>query len=133
MILFEKNKIRKGDIVILLIALLLIALAFLLRGVLRANADGALPRVDIYVQDELYRSVELREGREEIVVIEQENGERNELHISGEGVWMHSSSCKNQDCVEQGRVGADNYESRALGSFIICLPHKLAVEFVPNA
>lgn len=46
---------------------------------------------------------------------------------------MESSTCENQDCVEQGTVTFDNLNSRILGRFIICLPNYVTLElFTPE-
>ncbi len=52
----------------------------------------------------------------------------NVVHVSSEGVYMESSTCENQDCVEQGIVTFDNLNSRILGRFIICLPNYVTLE-----
>ncbi len=52
----------------------------------------------------------------------------NVIHVSSEGVYMESSTCENQDCVEQGLVTFDNLSTRILGLFIICLPNCVMLE-----
>ncbi len=52
----------------------------------------------------------------------------NTVILSGSGVRMESSDCPNQDCVGMGEITAENLETRAMGGFIVCLPHRLAVE-----
>ena len=52
----------------------------------------------------------------------------NVIHVSSEGVYMESSTCENQDCVEQGLVTFDNLSTRILGRFIICLPNCVMLE-----
>jgi len=52
----------------------------------------------------------------------------NVIHVSSEGVYMESSTCENQDCVEQGLVTFDNLSTRILGRFIICLPNFVSLE-----
>ena len=57
----------------------------------------------------------------------------NVVHVSPAGVYMESSTCENQDCVEQGTVTFDNLNSRILGRFIICLPNNVTLElFTPE-
>ena len=57
----------------------------------------------------------------------------NVVHVSAEGVYMESSTCRNQDCVEQGTVTFDNLSTRILGRFIICLPNQVMLElFTPE-
>ena len=44
---------------------------------------------------------------------------------------MESSSCDNQDCVGQGEITLDNYKTRILSTFVICLPNEVTIEMVP--
>ena len=69
--------------------------------------------------------------REKIITVRQENGHVNKVHITPEKVYMESSSCDNQDCVGQGEITLDNYETRILSTYIICLPNNVTVEMVP--
>lgn len=65
------------------------------------------------------------------VVVEQADGSRNEITITGEGAYMHASSCDNQLCVQMGEVTLDNWETRPNQTFIICLPNRVTVELIP--
>ena len=62
------------------------------------------------------------------IVVRQDGVGENAVAITGEAVYMRHADCDNQDCVEMGEVTRDNLELRVMGGFIICLPHKLAVE-----
>ncbi len=119
----------KSDRIVLVDLLILVLFVLLLRsgGLIAKRA-----RVDIYVDNALYKSVELPASGEKHVRVEQENGEVNELLLSSDGFCMLDTNCPHQDCLKQGSVHADNYESRALGRYIICLPHKLSAEYVPE-
>lgn len=57
----------------------------------------------------------------------------NTIHVTPESVWMESSTCEGQDCVEQGVVTAENRASRALGNMIICLPNRVQLELFTGA
>lgn len=52
----------------------------------------------------------------------------NVIHVTPDSVWMESSTCDNQDCVEQGTVTADNRKTRILGNTIVCLPNRVLLE-----
>ncbi len=65
------------------------------------------------------------------VVVEQADGSRNEIVITGEGAYMHSSTCDNQLCVQMGEVTLENWETRPNQTFIICLPNRVTVELIP--
>ena len=69
--------------------------------------------------------------REKVITVKQENGHINKVHITPEKVYMEFSSCENQDCVGQGEITMDNYETRILSTFVICLPNNVTVEMVP--
>ena len=67
-------------------------------------------------------------GQPHTVTVTQPDGAENTVALTGEAVSMAHANCDNQDCVEMGEVTRDNLELRVMGGFIICLPHKLAVE-----
>ena len=69
--------------------------------------------------------------REKVITIKQENGHVNKVHITPEKAYMEYSSCENQDCVGQGEITMDNYKTRILSTFVICLPNNVTVEMVP--
>lgn len=52
----------------------------------------------------------------------------NTIHITKDSIYMESSSCDNQDCVQQGVVSLDNMDSRVLSNMIICLPNQVVLE-----
>lgn len=52
----------------------------------------------------------------------------NTVKMTGEAVYMEDADCEGQDCVWMGEVTRENLELRVMGGFIICLPHRLAVE-----
>ena len=57
--------------------------------------------------------------------------EVNLIHVTPDGFYMESSTCENQDCVGQGEISLDNYKTRILSTYIICLPNGVTVEMVP--
>ena len=52
----------------------------------------------------------------------------NTVHLTPEGVYMASSTCDNQDCVEQGLVTLENMDTRVLRNLIVCLPNEVGIE-----
>ncbi len=57
----------------------------------------------------------------------------NVIHFTQEGVSMESSTCDNQDCVEQGEATLQNKDVRVLANWIICLPNQVSIElFTPE-
>ena len=67
-------------------------------------------------------------GEAHAVQILQDNGDENNLLLTGESVRMESANCEGQDCVRMEEVTADNLETRVMFGMIICLPHRLSVE-----
>ena len=69
--------------------------------------------------------------RDKIITLRQDDGKINKVHITPEKVYMESSTCDNQDCVQQGEVHVDTHQQRILGCYIICLPNNVSIEMVP--
>lgn len=57
----------------------------------------------------------------------------NVIRLSHDGVVMHSSTCDNQACVEQGWVTLENKDDRVLQNMILCLPHEISIELYSKA
>lgn len=86
-------------------------------------------QVAIYIGNDLYETAPF--GEEKVIHVEQKNGHSNEVTLTKEAVYMSNSSCDNQDCVHQGQITLENYQSRPLGEWIICLPNQVTIELVP--
>ena len=54
----------------------------------------------------------------------------NVIHTTATGAVMHSSTCDNQNCVEQGEVTLDNRDWRVMGNLIVCLPNQVLLELL---
>lgn len=117
---------KKRDIVIILSVIVIALLSFVgYRAFEKQAAEKNY--VVIYVNGKVYKTVNLSDPQ--IVVVEN-NGHHNEIEITEEGVKMLSSSCDNQNCVMQGEATLENYETRLLGGWIICLPNQVSIELV---
>jgi len=110
----------KKDLIIIAAALLLCALGLLL------FRDGGGGRVKIYLGGELYREAPLSQGA--VIEVAQEDGSLNVIRIEDGAVWMQSSTCKNQLCVQQGELRPGVADAGAGGGWIICLPNRVSVE-----
>lgn len=110
----------KKDIIIIGAALVICLVAALLF----ASSGGT--EVRVYVGEELYEEASLY--MDKTIVIEQDDGCRNEICINNGRVYMGFSTCENQNCVDQGEMTPDNIASRALSNWIICLPNRVTVE-----
>ena len=69
--------------------------------------------------------------RDKIITLRQDDDKINKVHITPEKVYMESSTCDNQDCVQQGEVHVDTYQDRILGTYVICLPNNVSIEMIP--
>lgn len=65
---------------------------------------------------------------ESAFTLTQSEDKVNVIHATHDSIWMESSTCENQNCVEQGMVTAENRNSRVLGNMIICLPNRVQLE-----
>lgn len=117
--------------------MLIIAGVFALAAVLFA-VSALMPKTQSATgESEILITVDGREwgryplSQPQTVVVEQADGSRNEIVITGEGAYMHASSCDNQLCVQMGEVTLDNWETRPNQTFIICLPNRVTVELIP--
>lgn len=52
----------------------------------------------------------------------------NILHLTPDGFYMESSTCKNQNCVQQGKVTFENRDYRILTNCVVCLPNQVTAE-----
>lgn len=117
--------------------MLIIAGVFALAAVLFA-VSALMPKTQSATgESEILITVDGREwgryplSQPQTVVVEQADGSRNEIVITGDGAYMHTSTCDNQLCVQMGEVTLDNWETRPNQTFIICLPNRVTVELIP--
>lgn len=111
----------------------LVALAVLLAWPLLSRNQQA--RARCYIQltvDGVKQPPRLLE-RDEDVEIRQESGAVNVLRLTDHSVRMHSSTCHNQLCVQQGEVTLENRDIRPLQSLIVCLPNRVSVELMTES
>ena len=94
-------------------------------GSLDPDSEDALR---VYVTLDGEALIDLPFGEEHTVTVRQPGGKENTVSLTGDAVTMAHATCENQDCVQMGEVTRDNYELRALGGFIICLPQRVSVE-----
>ena len=91
------------------------------------NPDSADPfRVIVTLDGKTVADLPFGEAHR--LIIRPAEGEENVLVLTGEAVYMESADCPGQDCVDMEPVTKDNMETRTMGGWIICLPHKVAVE-----
>lgn len=111
---FLRRSIRKADIVLFLILLLLgIALA---AASLLGRSRGA--EAVIRVNGEIYGSYPLSVSR---TITIRRGSHRNVVRIRNGKVFMASASCHNQICVHHKPISETNQS-------IVCLPNRVSVE-----
>lgn len=116
---------RRKDVWI--IAAVLVLAAALYGGMLLGRRGQTLSgEVAVSVDGRPYATARLDTPGE--IRVEQLGGDWNLLIIEDGAVRMASSSCKNQLCVHQGAMSADNWAQRAMGRTIVCLPNRVLVE-----
>lgn len=69
----------------------------------------------------------------EFALRQKDTEAENIIHVTLDSVWMASSSCDNQDCVEQGTVSLANRDMRVLQNMIVCLPNQVMLELLTPA
>lgn len=139
--------------VLIIGGVLLTALVLLIVGRLQTPrvTEGALPTLTITNAEELHAGEALAEADSYLrikqgdayyhlvplngpgqIVIHQDKGQENVIHINKNSVVMHSANCPNHDCMRQGEMTLDNIEYRVFQSWITCLPHQLSLELIPR-
>ena len=105
------------------------ALAVLVCFLLRPKAGGAGTVVVHYGNGETLicsafetRTIVIRDGS--LVDTPTGEGEENVIHIENGEAWMEQANCPHQVCVKQGKLGAGT-----VGTWIVCAPHRVYVEF----
>ena len=122
----EKQFLFSGRNLVILLILLAAALGLIAFSLLSQADKTPVGILRITVNGQFYADEPL--GRERDVVIQQPDGRRNVVHITENGFYMKESTCKNQDCIGQGTVTAENYTRRALQTQVICLPNQVTLE-----
>lgn len=118
----RKNLFLVGGILLAAILLLLAQTLF------RPRPNG---EVMITVDGKEYARVSL--GKPQEIQIDCGNGQSNLLAVQEDGIYMKSATCRDQLCVNQGKVTLDNYSQRALGTDIICLPNRVVCSLVTDS
>lgn len=63
---------------------------------------------------------------------QKDTSAENVIHVTRDSIRMASSTCENQDCVEQGIVSVSNRKQRLLRNMIICLPNEVTLELITS-
>lgn len=110
--MFEKGFIKKADIVLFVVLLLLGVGSIALTRIEIKDAT-----VEISVDGKTYMAASLDKDQE--IVIDNEYG-KNIVVIEDKKVYVKEADCAGQDCVHMNPISKG-------GQMIMCLPHKLLV------
>lgn len=110
---------KKKDIVLIIGVIIVIILGF---GFNNYTNTKKSEKVEIYVNNKLYKTYDINSKEE--VKIETEEG-NNIIKIHDKGVEMIDASCPDKVCVHTGFI-SKNSES------IVCLPNKVNVKIISN-
>ena len=116
-------------------AVLFVALSVVLLLVLRPKT-GAAERFVIRYGDGQTLTVPADETRTVVIrngaIADAPTGEsaENVIRIEAGKAWMETATCPHHECMEQGVLSAETVSSRPLGTWIICAPHGVSVEYV---
>ena len=107
-----KGIFKKGDIILIVVVLLLVALTIFFA--LRSDADEA----DVYVDGKLVYKLDLQKDAS----VEILDGKMH-IEVQNGKVFVSESDCKNQLCVHASPIGKE-------GGVIVCLPNKVVIQIV---
>ncbi|QGU94545.1 NusG domain II-containing protein [Clostridium bovifaecis] len=117
---------KKGDIIIFVVILFVFIGVFGLikyrNGSIEKNSSKIY--IDIYAQQELYKSIPLTADSEEVIELKTPLG-KNIIKIHDGGVEMIEADCPDSICENTGFVNK-------MGDVIVCLPHEVLVEIRGN-
>ena len=73
------------------------------------------------------RTVVIRDGA--LQETETGEGDENVIRIENGKAWMERANCPHGECMKQGVLSAETAGNRPLGTWIICAPHRVYIEF----
>lgn len=119
----KRKIIRKADVILLCVFLLAAALLFARPFLMQSrNANASDKEVNIRQDGKVVGTYPLNRNQE---IKLDSSGRHNIVKIQNGAVSMEESSCKNQVCVDQGKISS-------VGQSIICLPNRVVVEITGN-
>ena len=105
---------KRGDFVIIALAILLALTPLLLRP-----ARGAAPRAIVRKDGEIAAELPLDED----AVLRLDEGGQNVLRVSGGAIRMEEADCPDGTCVRQG-------VTQSPGETIVCLPNRMIITVI---
>lgn len=114
---WKNLKLKKGDYFILIIAVVLLFLCLLFD---MFHRKGNIVRVDM---DGIVHEYDLETNQN--IILDNRNGNVNEIVIKDGEVYVSSSNCLNQNCVRHNPISRN-------GEMIVCIPHKVVIQVLNN-
>ena len=125
----EQKRFDKKNLIVLAVIVAVIAVVGVLAFLQRKDLD-----VPVDENTKAYLVVEVAGTTYEPIFLEEEGrytitrGDMiNVIAATPDSVYMHSSTCDNQDCVIQGVVSLQNRADRVLQNVIVCLPNEVVL------
>lgn len=73
------------------------------------------------------RTIVIRDGK--LVRGQTGEGEENVIRIENGEAWMLIANCPHGECRKQGVLNAETVRSRPLGTWVVCAPHRVYIEY----
>lgn len=115
---------KKGDIIIALVVIILVGGFFLYTNKLNSRIEGDA-FVEIKIDNDVIEYIKLEEGKTQEIKIDNEYG-YNLIKIDGMSVQILEADCPDLDCVEIGKIFANKRGFKV----IVCAPNHLSVKIV---
>lgn len=109
---------KKKNIILFGGVLLLIGVAFFVRGVLYSGQEA---HIEIVCENEVCYTFDMDETK--TIRVEHPDGSYNVVCIEHGTVRVEDADCDNHDCIKQGRISK-------VGQSVICLPHQMVIRIV---
>jgi hypothetical protein len=112
-----KRGLKKGDIVLFLFFMILLALWFYMRS---ENVDSDDLRADIIQDGKVIRSLTLKPGMPPQEFKIERDGGWNRIRAEGGRIAVVDANCPDKYCVRRGWL-------KGAGSSAVCAPHRLEI------
>ena len=119
---------KKRDYILILIVVIFALTGILINNINTSNYSGK-NHIVIYKGEEVFKKSSLEVNKS--IIVKYDN-HYNEIEIKDSMVRMKKANCKNQDCINQRAMIAENIEQRILQNWIICLPNEVSIELIKS-
>lgn len=116
-----KNK--KNIIAILILLFIIIICAISFSYIKNSNKDGSI--ANIYIDGDLYKSVDLSEVKENYEIEIDSDNHTNVIKVEPNGISIVDADCPDKICISSGVIRDGSIP-------IICLPNKVVIKIESN-